>query len=482
MRTRESNKNQRKSYAAVFRVGLDESEEELDETRDTDANVDSGAEEDQEAYQEEDTDEVPENASGDGGIDLGHAKGTHALDAGAQNADGESDPSDDSDEDSAEEPSSEEASSDEAPTRKGRKLPKRGHIHEIPTYPADRRATRVYDGPLKRQPRGPELVNVLYGPSYDHQKVFKGMLRKWFDHQVLPPAHGVMSSPWLTEDFEEKQRYWSKMWHERYRAVKLQRLRKIRPDHVDMFKPPMDELVCFVGHPDHQNQIRTRYGVGQSIAGNGQLLDTVDPGSQEAMRPKNWLLDTGGIPLAIGWAPSVGYKEQFIAVCSVPFSDQEAKDGSSPDDDPEEKKRGSVQIWRIPCHKTEDSEARLARFLSFDWGRPKRLQWCPVPPPDESKIGLLAVLAADGLVRVIEVPKASSEQENYGIPKTLIPTPTAPANAELQNGSTSQSQLWASQTSMPSKQPASPGSTPTASALVIPMAQSVSGPSTHNTC
>lgn len=409
MRTRKSNKTQRKSYAAAFRLASDESGEELDETQDQDADVDFGENEGEEASDEEEIEHAREDHTMNGDnvseeIDESDDQGT-----GAQETDGGSVDYDDSD----------EVSLDETPTRRGRKLPRRVHVHEVPTYPADLRATRIYDGPLKRQPRGPELLNLLYGPDPDHIKIFRGMLRKWFDHQILPSGRvgerGVMSSPWLAEDFEEKQKYWSRTWHERYRAAKLQRLRKIRPDHVDMFKPSMDELVCFVGQHHHQKQIRTCYGHGQSVAENGQPLDTVDPGSQEATKPKEWLLDTGGIPLAIGWAPLTGHKDQFLAVCSVPFSDQEAKDGSSLDADPEEKKKGSVQIWSLPCHRTDGSEARLAQFLTFDWGRPRRLQWCPVPPPDDSNIGLLAVLTADGLVRVIEVPKATWDQEIYGM-------------------------------------------------------------------
>lgn len=408
MRTRKANKGQRKSYAATFRIGSDDSEEELQDARDQDADVDFGADEGQEASDEEEMDDAPEDEIVDDGTVLEQAEVPQKRNAEALETDGDSDDSDESD----------DASSDGVPTRKGRKLSKRAHIHEVAAYPSNLQATRVYDGPLKQQPRGPQLLNLLYGPDPDHIKVFRGMLRKWFDHQVLPSAlvgeGGVMASPWLAEDFEEKQKYWSRMWHDRYRGATLQRLRKIRPDHVDMFKPPMDDLICFVGHPDHQKQTRTHYGVVQSVAENGQLLDTVDAGSNEVSRTRDWLLDTGGIPLSIGWAPSTGHKDQYLAICSVPFSDQDAKDGSSPDD-PEEKKKGNVQIWSNPCHKVAGGEPRLLHFISFDWGRPKRLQWCPVPPPDDLNVGLLAILAADGLVRVIEVPKASSDQESYGM-------------------------------------------------------------------
>lgn len=408
VRARRANKGKRTNYAAAFDLGSDdESGSEVNTVRDADADVDFNMGEAPEASEAEEAN-VAGASSPAAAAELQEdpEKETNSTDASAKHT---PDDSDDSDEDSR----------DKTPTRKGRKLPKRAHVHEVPTYPSDLQGARIYDGALKSQFRGPQMFNLLYGPDPAHIKVFEGMLAKWFDLQVLPAGRvgneGVMSSPWLSENFEEKSRHWSKIWLDRSRAAKLQRLQKIRPDHVDMFKPQMNQLICMVGRPKLQKQIRTRYGFCQCVADNGQLLlHTAGSAPGPATVPKGWLLDTGGIPLALGWAPSTGYKEQFIAVCSVPFSDQEPKTGASPDDDPEEKKRGSVQIWSVPCHKTDGGNAVLVQSLSFDWGRPKRLQWCPVPSADETSIGLVAILPADGLVRIIEVPKATSGQENYG--------------------------------------------------------------------
>lgn len=314
---------------------------------------------------------------------------------------------------------SDTSSFDDVPRGKfGIKLPRRTAIHAVPLYLTDTSKTRVYDGPLKRETSGRALLKQLYGPLPDHVTVIQGMVDRWFSKQALPDGQiggsGVMQSPWLAADFEEKQRHWSNTWYARYRgAIEApQRLRKIRTDHVNMFKPPSNELACLVGPYGTQKQAKTAYGYGEPTSETGVPLDS----TASPTAPKSWLLDTGGIPLGIAWAPLAGRKEQFLAVCSIPFTDQDARDADSPEDDPEEMKKGSVQIWSIPCHKDVASPARFALSLSFDWGRPKRLQWCPIPPPEDSKIGLLAVLCGDGQVRVIEVPKpVPGQDEIYGM-------------------------------------------------------------------
>lgn len=314
--------------------------------------------------------------------------------------------------------------------RSRRKLITRATVHIIPPYPVMLQQTRVYEGPLKRWLRTTQLVNLLYGPDPAHINVMMSMARKWFENTLLPAKSytgpgGVMQSPWLAEDYEVAQKQLSKIWYERYRAApegRLQQSRKIRPEHVEMFKPPQDDMVCSLGPFNAQRQVRTRYGFGQPVLETGEPTEAVDPDLQTATPPRGWLLDTGGLPLGIGWAPVSGHKEQFLAVCTVPYSDQELKHDGGPEEHPEEVKRGSVQIWSIPCHRDDGAHARLVHHIWFDWGRPKRLQWCPVPPPHESKIGMLAVLCADGQVRVFEVSKPVSSQVNYGMLAGIPPS------------------------------------------------------------
>lgn len=438
MRTRRANRSKRVRYTTKYNLGSDESGEDAEATQAP------GADEDNE-FKEPEGPEGAKSASDQEGDEVGAGNGEAAEDDV---------PSDGTDDDGAQDDDDElmHVGSDEGGDKDGRpqrarqtrnkwkrKLPRRSAVHTVPSYPAESRNSRVYEGPAKRNLRGMNLVTTLYGLDEGHVKVVRGMLNKWFDHQALPnrgPGEGgVMQSPWLAEDYEEKQRHWCGSWYAKYRGPKgeLQRLRKIRPDHVDMFKPPMTDLVALVGPFHCQKQIRTQYGFAHPVSEDGELWRAADPAQEEATPPKGWLLDTGGIPLAVGWAPLIGHKEQFLAVCTIPFADQDPKDADSPEDDPEEKKKGSVQVWSIPCHREDGSDGRLVHSFSFDWGRPKRLQWCPVPPPDDSKIGLLAVLCADGQVRVVEVPRPIPGQENYGM-QTITFSLAPQADVPLQNG------------------------------------------------
>lgn len=420
MRTRKANKSKRFSFADTYGIESDEGSdgpaevEDADEDDDVDFDVTKDADEGQGGSDEDDDDDEPDGAVEDE-EPLGEGEEPEAVD-GDDIVPVESE--DDGGDDTA------RKRQNRVPRGRGRwkkNLPKRATVHGVPPYPIDLRKTRVYDGPLKRWTRSHQLLTMLYGPGEARIAVARGMFRKWFANQVLPgKTHtgrgGVMQSPWLAEDYELKQKQWARSWYEKCRSAKqVQRSHKIRPDHVEMFKPASDSLICFVGPFNNQTQVRSSYGFGQPVSETGQTQAAIDPSLQDGATPASgWLLDTGGLPLGIGWAPVTGRQEQYLAVCTVPPSDQELRLSRVPEEDPEEKKRGSIQIWSIPCHKDGGGYASLVHHLWFDWGRPKRLQWCPVPSPDDSKVGLLAVLCNDGQVRVVEIAKPTSGQTNYG--------------------------------------------------------------------
>ncbi|KUI68674.1 Transcription factor tau subunit sfc6 [Cytospora mali] len=417
MRTRKANKTKSFSYADTYGIGSDEDADAPLEVPDADGDVDFDANQAEEGQNGSgDDEEEEEGLNGEGGED------------GELSADEKPEDAVDDDEEVIAVESEDDDAADitskakKVPRGRGgwkKKLLKRATVHGVPPYPTNLQQTRVYDGPLKRWTRSTQLLNILYGPELAHIKVIRSMARKWFNSQVLPSRSytgegAVMESPWLAENYEAEQKQWSKIWCCAAAKGGLQQSRKIRSEHVDMFKPPQDDMICSLGPFNKQRQVRTRYGFGQPVLETGEPSEAVDPDLHKAIPPRGWLLDTGGLPLGIGWAPVSGSKEQFLAVCTVPYSDQESNYAEdAPDEDPEGMKRGSIQIWSIPCHKDDSTHARLVHHLWFDWGRPKRLQWCPVPSPDDSKIGMLAVLCADGQVRVFEVPKPVSSQVNY---------------------------------------------------------------------
>lgn len=418
MRTRKSNKAKRFSYSEAYELSSEESGEELDEVGDADADIDfegpEGGEEGQEASAGDDDEEEVMNDVRAEEESLSEDERLEDLPQGCQVD------QTDTEEDDGDDTAVKRRWTPKGPSKWKLKLLKRGIVHVVPPYPTDSRQTRIYDGPLTPWTRAQQLLKILYGPEPGHIKVIRGMLNKWFDSQTLPKISNeevaVMHSPWLAEDYEDKEKRWSRMWFEKYRAAshELQKSRKIRSEHIDMFKPQPHEIICFMGPFNQQKQVRTSYGSGLPVTHSGEPLRNNDDNSSAPDPPKGWLIDTGGIPLSIGWAPLRGHREQFLAVCTVPYADQELRDHDAPAADPEEKKRGSIQIWTIPCHREAASAACLATSLQFDFGRSKRLQWCPVAPPDDHTVGMLGVLCGDGQARVFEVLKLTTAQETYG--------------------------------------------------------------------
>lgn len=492
MRTRKANKSKRFSFTENYGIESDDDSdrpaevEDADEDDDVDFDVTQDAEDGQGASDDDDEDD--EDAHGaeiEDDEPLGEADEPEAVDGDGLV------PVESEDNGAVGTPRKRHTRVPRGRGRWRKNLPKRTTVHAVPPYPTDLRKTRVYDGPLKRWTRSHQLLSMLYGPDQARLAVARGMFKKWFTSQVLPnKTHsgkgGVMSSPWLAEDYEVKQRQWARAWHERCRAAKqVQRSHKIRPEHIEMFRPPPESLICFLGPFNNQTRARSSYGFGQPLSETGQPQAAIDSELQQEATPAGgWLLDTGGLPLGIGWAPITGRQEQYLAVCTVPPSDQEIKLSRLPEGDLEEKKRGSVQIWSIPCHRADGSHARLVHQFWFDWGRPKRLQWCPIPSPDDFKVGLLAVLCGDGQVRVLEVPRPTSDQTNYGefkhcqVSHTLFHF----ADDTPQNGSRARLPPLVSRTSTWSMQRPSPGSTRTAFAWATLMVQSVSGLSVPVTC
>lgn len=419
MRTRRANKSKRFSYSETYELGSEDSGEELAEVKDAEADVDfkepEAGGEGQEGSVADDDDDETMNDIGAEDEGLSEEERLQVLPPNGGQVDS-MDTEEDENDGTAVNPRW---------IPKGRskwklELLEHGTVHTVPPYPSDLRQTRIYDGPLKPWIRSQQLIDILYGPEAGHITVVSGMLRKWFDSQTLPNVlsdeGGVMHSPWLAEDYEEKEKRWSSSWYDKYRTAsnELQKSRKIRSEHIDMFKPPPQDMICFTGPFNEQRQIRTSYACGVPVAQSGEPLEHDSAESSAAGPPKGWLLDTGGIPLSIGWAPLRGHREQFLAVSTVPYADQELKGHDAREADPVEKKRGSIQIWSIPCHREDGNPAQLITSLQFDFGRSKRMQWCPVAPPDDHTIGMLAVLCGDGQVRVLEVPRANTVQETNG--------------------------------------------------------------------
>lgn len=311
-------------------------------------------------------------------------------------------------------------------------------FHDLPNYPLETRiVTRVYAGPLKRYARYSALRDVMYGPEYHRIKIIWDLDNRWKDFPLLPPAYapedprGIIPSPWLPAGFEANQQKRAHQWYDEFRkqCLEPQIAEPVHPDHVkDNLPRSQHGLVTLVGPWDDQQEYKLRPGSGIALSFTGAPLS--EP-VQDNQVSNGWMVDVGGIPLAIAWAPLSDSDAQLLAVASIPFSDQEPMRPDAPDEGEESRDfMGCIQLWefvgRKPPHSLAIPTAASPRLLTaklFNWGRPKRIQWCPVPVETTDICGILAILCGDGKARVIEVKNSASQE--YLSSSEWITTPIA---------------------------------------------------------
>jgi transcription factor C subunit 6 len=302
--------------------------------------------------------------------------------------------------------------------------------HKLPAYPLDPRiSTRAYTGPLKRGARANILRDILYGPEFSKVKLVWELMERWTKYPVLPPRfppqhpEGVLPSPWMPLGFELDQMKAACKWYDEYmvQSSDVPRSHPVLPKHGERLVPQAHgDVTVLLGPAENQKEYRFHQGAGKALSGSSLPVD--DPENPDK-GPNGWMFDVGGIVVALGWAPILTGDKQILALAVIPHSDQ-VKSMAEPDDITleDEKKNGCVQFWEFEWERGEELQPRPSqkppRFIlakCFDWGRPKRMQWCPVSFAMVGLYGILAVLCGDGRVRVVDVKAVQgSEQTSYG--------------------------------------------------------------------
>ncbi|SPO04036.1 uncharacterized protein DNG_06719 [Cephalotrichum gorgonifer] len=302
--------------------------------------------------------------------------------------------------------------------------------NEIEPYPFSKKTTRAYEGPLKRQRKTPYILEYMYGPKEAHTQLACGMLNRWYMLDVMPgravdDETGPMATPWVKEGFEAAQAGGWRRWMEGYRAEaylpQRQSLVEVSPWDVQDYLPkPAGDLAVLLGPYGDQDEVIFRKGEAKAIALDEQDIPIPD-GHDEPSEPRGWVFDVGGLVPSLAWAPQSESGPQYLALCVVPHADQEHPAPMEREPYKGSRRHGMIQLRRFTGRKTEFGEMVpsgevpvLVRTLCFDWGRARRVKWCPVPSTDPSVLGLLGILTGDGHVRVLEIQRPrDDERETY---------------------------------------------------------------------
>ncbi|KAL2260819.1 hypothetical protein VTK26DRAFT_5063 [Humicola hyalothermophila] len=309
------------------------------------------------------------------------------------------------------------------------KMQDRKNLHEIPHYPLETRiVTRVYAGPLRRYARYSALRDAMYGPEYERIKVIWDLEIRWTNFPVLPPRlppedpQGVLPSPWLPRGFERSQERRACHWYDAYQLhapeMEAQRSRPLPREQVPRFVPQSEDLLTLVGPWNKQEEFVLGQGGCLPLGPKGLPVSHPEP---ESAMSSGWMLNVGGIPLATAWAPLSRQDIQLLAVAAIPFSDQASSALGAADTDPSAATAGCIQFWEfVPSRQTAPGLAspsmvppRLLGVKCFNWGRPRRLQFSPVPMDSAGTAGMLAVLCGDGKARIIDAKNADIEERSF---------------------------------------------------------------------
>lgn len=289
--------------------------------------------------------------------------------------------------------------------------------HQLPVYPLDPRlSTRAYAGPLRKGARYGVMRDLMFGPDYNKVKLIWGLLDRWARYPVLParlpPQHkeGILPSPWLPASFEIGQEKAACKWFEEYwmQSTEVSRAHPVLAKHGERLIPQArGDLALLLGPVDSQKEYRISQGSGLCLSSSATPVE--ESGNPDEV-PNGWVFDVGGIVLALGWAPVVTGNTQILALAVIPHSDQAKPSKEETASTSHLEKNGSLQFWEFVWDIDQEQRPKPARrpprFLLaklFDWGRPKRMAWCPVSFAGAGLCGLLAVLTGDGRVRVLDV-------------------------------------------------------------------------------
>jgi transcription factor C subunit 6 len=143
-----------------------------------------------------------------------------------------------------------------------------------------------------------------------------------------------------------------------------------------------------------------------------------------------WILNLGARAQCLEWVPNRNNISQILMASANSSTSRDNPIGRDENDEefqsafkPGPQRLSGLYLWEFPANRSKldfQQDPRLRAVISYDWNDARQLKWCPAPvrdddleDADQTRLGLLAGVWADGLVRVIDVVLPNQESTVY---------------------------------------------------------------------
>ncbi|KAK4902679.1 hypothetical protein LTR27_000618 [Elasticomyces elasticus] len=200
-----------------------------------------------------------------------------------------------------------------------------------------------------------------------------------------------------------------------------QQLTSLTDVEVEGYRSP-DAAIHFVMGP-YTDQKLFGLAVGQSVPLADAWMRPASnvPDSVQHSRP-GFMLNLGTVR-CLEWVPGQRGDIQYLTTTAGKEPDTKAEpEGTSGPSKPTG--QSSICIWSFQADDAGyvDTTIRpeLEMVLCTAWDAITSLKWCPVPCPEPTTFGLLAFIAEDGALRVLDVPLSSRDATHMLVRRVLF--------------------------------------------------------------
>ncbi|KAI9660898.1 MAG: hypothetical protein M1821_009225 [Bathelium mastoideum] len=291
-------------------------------------------------------------------------------------------------------------------------------------------------------------MQYTFGPDPDDIMPYILARDKWNDDTTLPSrcashtGSGGMHKSFFyspemqTREIDEGWRWYYEQDGAR-RIQAKQRLSRLSLEEARPYLHPESVAQPFFIGPQSQTIQSLEWGESLDLSKPWQCTNssasTNGAPSSDIPKRRGWIMNVGSQKVQyLDWMPNAQGDTQYLAVAmdqAGSYANQKPYEASiAPAFDPRASTPASLQIWSFGAKQISEEgswsidanrDPKLTILLCTDWGDIRVFKWCPMidrerhedPQSSIKRLGLLAGIWADGLLRVIDVFHTDSEKD-----------------------------------------------------------------------